>query len=610
MSDNGSEFSGSIESIGLSASTLNHYGKLNFGDFIEIENSYQRFLSTTERYNSIPFPDGYEEFLLNKNSCRFFFSSSLKVVVEMENWLKSISPGTFSGPSFQKAKSAFSKWTTARLDNERKFYALTALQACEVNSPKPNLILHLYISILYALEQQIFSPDVALSHIEQAISILLESQSEDKNYKNWFYSLQSVKAIVLVEKRDLKEAIEVLQPLLNYKKNPVSAEYLTSMVFSGMGKVNDAYPLLENVYDFDKERLKQALDNNNLTLFTFVFDNAVIYEVFREGMFSHLIPKIKALTELSKTKDVSYMADLTLWLGNLRMQMEGERTDDKFNNNINFLEKLCDRYGGSKSTLIAFMGENILMKFFGSIEDLKTLYQSRIKSEIAAKLTVYDRYIADEEGKLDDMGDEIKMSKDFLGDKLKIAIENTNSKTEASIKELEHKLDKLMNSPDSTVAKRFQQMMMYSSVASFGSVFIITILSALVSPDNSDSGGVPGSLQAGMIVGGLVFIIGIVYSLTSSFGKYYEFTRKKDALNKKIEQIKKQRDKEIEVMKSKNELECISLDGSKSERIETTKRRIQATRDERNLREEEYKQNAEEVYQTFLAKLEHIYDTH
>jgi hypothetical protein len=448
-------------------------------------------------------------------------------------------------------------------------------------------------------------PLLALEEFRKAESMLVNLELSQKLKQELSYYLNLYSAFAHQSIFQYDSAIEYLNAAIDVNPFAVTARYYLLQNLLQFNDLEQSNQITEKLFKVDLERLKYALEECNSLVFDYCLTNPITPNLFINNIFAAISPVVEKLitNSLSHQKSGEELEKKLNNLINLRLD---DHFDAEIKTSFSFLKYIFLEQKNISSPFFRMILPDVEKKFQSAVDKLKNIIREESLAQCYKELKAYDEIIEDNKRSKEQLEKEIVEFKQDIQKKLNDSIKAVEEYTTAAIQETEfnlahaHEVDKF----NPTLA--FNNAMIYNLVVSV----IVFLIGAIAGYFNNSHGTIEfyDMFSSVLITGAkwtaLTFIFGVFVASGISVFVLAEKATYKQNLKRRINELKKEKDYSIELLKQEAARKEKSVSENLSERIEYYKRRIEDLRKEKEETEKHLKAKAEESIKPLIEKID------
>ncbi|MCP5064705.1 MAG: hypothetical protein GY936_19895 [Ignavibacteriae bacterium] len=542
LAQNKNIFQNDVSSKELEIAKFRNYGREKYGNAIKRSVSFDEFSEHLLQHTSINLPPEIEEYFIRIDTAHYFGAVETPFLKNIELILSQNRSDNNFIANHREVKEFYHKWIYNKNDKEKTYFALTLINMVERNFNYQSFYNLVLYAVILTYEKSLFNPQKAADLYTRSQELVKGLTTNLKEKNKILYFINLFKGFTHLKEYDYANAKNSFSEALKYNPHGISAEYYKGLSSVHLNDFDSAFDSQSKIIQFDKMRFQFAINYNQLKLFEFFFNGAVVYNIFAEDGFAPIVQDFDFLIRAQYSGEPNSMELTYAKLINLKNLRNKEFYTDKIIDEIDFLKTFLENYKQKQNGLVRLAEQILRNKLVTLIEYLRNLVEGFYYDEVKDEFLVFDSQIEQNKRQLKRIQHEgedahkraISMRDDSL-EESKSLFEN---KKEALFKRIE-RLEK---------DEKYNPMQMFfsSMIFTVGIALTIFMLAGLSSTFVSSDYDVDGSslsifVSGGIIWGGITFVIGIGISIVTAFSanrEKYEINKK---LVKETEKLEKQK---------------------------------------------------------------------
>lgn len=582
---------------------FNRLKKNYFDYYLNRKKSFTEKINDFKKFFSLQLPVNLGEIFIRENETYLLWFFDNPIVLAYENELKE--KLSLFKIKHLNLKKYFQKVFTSEDNHKREINVNLFIGTVKSFYGINHFFVPFYKAIVFLYGVKNPDPLLALEELRKAESMLVNLELSPKLKQELSYYLNLYSAYAHQSLLQYDSAIEYLNAAIDINPFAVTARYY---LLQNLLQVNDseqANQLVDKLFKIDLERLKYSLEECNSLVFDYCLTNPVTPNLFINNIFASVSPVLEKLV----TNSLSYPKageDLEKQLNNLMNLRLDDHFDAEVKTSFSFLKYIFLEQKNIASPFFKMILPDIEKKFHTTVEKLKNIIREESLAQCYKELKAYDEIIEDNKRSKEQLEKEIVEFKQDIQKKLSDSIKAVEEYTTAAIQETEfnllhaHEMDKF----NPTVA--FNNAMIYNLVVSV-IVFLIGAIAGYM--NNSHSALEFYELFSSVLITGakwtaLTFIFGVFVASGISVFVIAEKATYKQNLKRRINELKKEKEISIDLLKKEAARKEKSLSENLNERIDYYKRRIEDLRKEKEETEKHLKAKAEESIKPLIEKID------
>lgn len=572
-------------SVDILLAKFKTFARENFQDNIKKGLDYIQYIKKSGQFYSFQLPYDKCEFFISSDTVPFFWLCDFPALIRFDEWLRTDAKNKNYNPdNYRSLKEFYSKWAIIQSENDKRYYALSAIKLIERDLNKNNIIKSLLHAVILSYDKKLFQPEKAIDLLNSA-SVELSQLKLDEWIKNEFqYQINLLAGFIYLKQRLHQEANQRFAGALRSKSNGITSKFYLALTDRKLENSETASLMLAEIIDYDKSTFKFAIGHNNLALLSYFIQNAVTYLIFNEPDFAPMLDEISDIIKIASGDEPTFMQDLGTTVGKLKELKLQEFYNDEVIKNIAFLEKVQQLFRESKNTITHFMNGALKEKVDFIVNMITDIFTKKYNTEMFERLSLYDIQINDNLEAIKHLTKEIEEHKSINGKKLEDSIQAVEKKINDAITFVEKKINNIHLEKRFNPQTAFNNAMVYNLIITLV-VFIVGGFSGCYSGTINDVYNFKDVMSAvflsGLKWGTVTFLAGMIISTFTAAFAFMDRANEKQNLIKRITYLKSQKEREIELVKREHEKKLKSFIDNFNERIDDHKNNIEALKTEK-----------------------------
>lgn len=583
---------------------FNRMKKSYFDFYLSRRKSAQEKINEYKKFFSLQLPVNLGEVFITENNSPLLWLFDNPFVLAYENELK----------------EKLSLFKIKHLNLKKYFYKVFTNEERQKSEVNINLFLgaaksfyginHFFVpfykAIVFLYGSKNPDPLLSLEELRKAESMLVNLELTQKTKQELSYFVNLYSAFAHQKIAQYESAIEYLNAAIDINPFAVTARYYLLINSLHINDFETANHLTEKLFKLDLERLRYSLDECNALIFDYCITNPITPYLLVSNDFVPVIVILEKLITANLSHHISGEL-LEKKLNNLVNLRLDDYYDQNLKTNLSFLKYIFLEQKNSSTVFFKMLLPEIEKKFLSSCEKLKSLIKEKALEHCYNELKAFDEMIQDAVRSKEQLEREIVEYKDDLQKKLASSIKAVEDYTIQVVQEIEynlahaHEIDKF----NPTVA--FNNTMIYNLVVSV-IVFLIGSIAGYFNNSHISSMEFYEMFSSVLITGAkwtsITFVFGVFVAAGISVFVLAEKATYKQNLKRKINELKKEKEISIDMLKKEAARKEKSMSENLNERIESHKRRIEELKNEKAEREKYLKSKAEEDVKPLIEKID------
>lgn len=458
-----------------------------------------------------------------------------------------------------------------------------------------HILIPLLKSIVFLFNKNSINYELALKELDEAENLIVYLDPTKSCKKIFTYFVNLYKAYAFNNLGNWLETEEKLNIALLTNPKGVNALFLSCGLFTKLNQPQKVEDSLNKILNLDLEKIKGALEKNNLSQFYYFLQNPTLPNIFN---YNYLVPSYKTINKvLSSNFDKKITFDkIELRISAINEINLIEYLDESLVSNLIFLNHLFSDKNNINTVFFKLIIPTIEKIFLNLVENLKENVKKKFYAELYSKIEDFDRRIKEFQTRKYELEDELLKSKEQAEKKMQESIKLFDESITSAISDAENLLSNIDLIPKFNPFEALQNSMIYNFIISIA-VFILAILANYFNLD-SISNTNANSLMSYLIINGIkwaaiTFLIGVAISFIYSMMVFVEKSNYQLNLKRKIAQLKREKDLNIDLIRKDFNKKISALTEEHNTKIELIDKRI-----------EELKKEKLESENTLIAKAE------
>lgn len=519
-------------------------------DFFEVnsrsEFDYITYVKDCTKLSSLEIPDEYKEIFIPRSNPSVYWIYDSWLMLQIEDYMKTNFLRAKNVEIYKAIKENFTKWATTKLKNEKEYYANNVINLIERDVYKQNFFKYIINGIIYLAKPGVFNISKVITQFETAKEITMSSRLADniKNELNYIITLYLGFAHLRDNAPDT--ANNFFRNALELKQSGITAKMYNALTEVKLGNLSIAESYLNEILDFDFNRLILAMRLNNFGMFNFFLKTGFFQNVFFEYDFwpaSELIEKVIHLHNISSNNSLELIQKK---IEELKKKNIKDYLTVDISNSITMLEKISISYRNSRNVFITGLINEFDNRFTEIIQSITGRLKETLENEIVEKISVYEKQIYDNQSAETHTLNEIENFKIKSRDNLAKALENIEENYNSQIKLIEERIENIPFMEKYNPQRSFSTNMSNNFIVAF----IVMIIGAFAGHSASEESNGLNAFFSGLVSSGIKwglisFFVGTLISLIISAMVLIEKVDEKQKLIRKINLFKKQKSDSI-----------------------------------------------------------------
>lgn len=559
---------------------------------------YLTNIKESVKFFNLDVPPQLNEVFVRYEDAPLYWIYDSPIVQYLEDILKIYLGKSSDFDNYKTIKECYTKWIVIKSENEKRYFANSALNYIDKSSSKHNFFYLILKGVLYTYEKSLANSTTAINLFNKSLEVLNSTKVSD-NYKDELeYLIKVFTGFAYLKQKEIKTAGDQFRSALNTKPHGVSAKFYLAFSEVQLEQSETAAHIFKELCEYDFRRIEYSISKTNPVMFRYFVNNSVVYNLFYHREFAVIVDEIANDLQTVFTPDPSIILKLKSNLSKLKELGMSNYYSDETKRTLTFLEKLIDHYFESKNILVIGSYRFLQDKFNESAKAIYEAIKFKYASEIRSKLKQYDDQVQEKRYAITLLTNDFESLKMKQKEKLTSTLKEIEKKIEEYILVIESKINTIPLETKHDPVHSFRNMMTYNIIVSSLLFFIggCSGYSTQYFRGGMEFKEVFGQLMLIGIKWGLgTFLVGFVLALIVAVSTFISRSSYKQKLLQKINWLKNQ--KELEISEAKKEFEAKDklLKENFDERIDDLKRSIDDLLKDRSIIENETKAQMDEA---------------
>ncbi len=613
-------FDGNFDSMdGIEDSTLSEvnmhkfknlgkeFFQLNFDDAIDpLKN-----IKESSRFFSFRLPEEISEVFIRYEEAPLFWLSRSPIILQLEDIYKTSSQHSGGQSAYKSVKEFYTKWLVIKSEDEKRYFAASALNYAEKKSSRNNFLYLIIQSIILAYDKLLFNPVKSLELLEQSKEVLNENKLTDELKSELLYLINVYSGFVYFNQKEIAKAKSKFTEALASKPIGITAKFYFMLSEVQLSQSLIKYETLSEFYNYDLSRIEYAVESNDIALFDHLLKNSVMSNLFYYPEFSLSYDIISDFLKDVKLDNASDINSLKQKINTFKTFNLTEYYNEKVVKDFSFFDKIIQNYPANNNVLFSGGMNKFYQKYKLTAELVINAIKLKYFSQANERLLVFDKQIQEKFNEIQELAKEHDEHKKKMKDRLDNTIKMIVKRVEDNVAVLEERIKNLQLIQSLNPKTAFRNAMTYNFILSI-TVFLMGGCAGYSNSIASDSEKMNNLMSiiiiTGMKWGVIAFIVGLLISLVSAGMALLESSNQRQRLLRAINSIKDEKDYQLDYYKKEYERNEKDTEEKFNKLIEDKKKHLNDIKAERESQEKIYKSEADlksqEETQKILALLQ------
>ncbi|MBI5730150.1 MAG: hypothetical protein HY963_03340 [Ignavibacteriales bacterium] len=594
--------------IGFGANLSEFYklAKDHFQISIKNDNVPINNIKESIRFFSLGLPPELKEIFIPFSDAPLFWTYESSLLAQIEEFMKSnFSRSDNSGINKQIYEN-YTRWATAKLKNEKEYFAITTVNFIERDLNKHNFLKLILKGIIFTYHNTLYNPVKANELLTNAVVIINSLRLNDQLKAELKYIISLYRGFIHLKENSYEQAQAIFKESLELKPYGSTAKIYFALTEINLAHEDLASYFLNEIFNYDLHRLAIALKTNNAGMFSYFYRNAFFYNVFSEKDFCKCYDSIEQLLNVHKNYDNEIINICIQSLAMIKANNLSEYIDEEMNKSLLFTEKIIQNYSKSTNILIYATYPEFYKKLAEIVACISAKIRTRYYNEVNQKLSTFNTAISENISAEKHLLDELEAFKVKNKIDLKDSLQKINEDYDYEAHVIEKLLNGLPQSDRYNPRASMSSYMIYNIIIAF-LVFFFGGVAGYSNKMVGDASEFNSMLTFILITaikwGAISFFLGLIISLIFSVIIIVERFEVKSKLQKRLVNLKYGKDKLInEVNKNYSNKEKI-LSENISSSISHHRKKVEELKEQLNSAEKAFTAEAEEQIKKIASQL-------
>jgi hypothetical protein len=533
-------------------SKFHHLAKEHFQMTVKNDYDYLHNVKESIRFFSLDLPPEIKEIFIPYNEAPIFWIYESHLLNQIEEFMKFNFVKGSLGELHKSIKENYTKWVTTKLKSEKDYYATTTINFIERDINKHNFYKLILKAIIHTYQSTFYSPEKAIELYNNSIETIESLRLNDQTKTDLKYIIHLYQGFTYLKESNYQKAGVAFKEALDAKTQGCTAKIYSAFAELQMSHEDVTAYLLNEIMNFDIQRLTLAIKTSNTGMFSYFYRNAFFYNIFYEKEFARSYSSVEKILKEHRVFEIKEMGQCKTKYDALKDKKYDEYFDDEIKKGLAFIEKMISSYSNSNSTLFFSIIPELKNKFTSVLDATYGNIRKKYYDEVHKKLSSYDSYIEDNLHMERKLLEELESFKIRLKETLNESLQRVNENCEAEVKNIEERIEELHKVDRFNPQISLSNNMTYNMIVAFVVFFMggISGYSNRTVSDTSEFNSIFSFvLISGFKWGTISFIIGTIISMVIASMKVIERFDFRKKLIRRIDQVKIEKDRLLAELK-------------------------------------------------------------
>ncbi len=571
-----------------------------------LETDYLKLIKESSQFYSFNLPEDINELFIKYEEAPLFWIYRSPVMNYLENFFKASIARGGSENYYKVIKDFYSKWVLNTHQDEKRYFAASAINYCEKKSNRNNFLNLIYESVILAYDKHLMNAAKAVELLEDSKELINGQKLSEDIKEELSYLINLYQGFFCIRQNNNEAAVSYFDEALSVKPSGITAKFYLSLN-SVIGK--DEFfstEVLEDLFSYDISRIEFAIDNNNLSMMDYFIKNSITSNLFYYPQLSNSYSVFSDFLRNIKTSAQHDINKLKANINNLKNLNLRRYYDDKVKNNILFMDKLFKNYYKEENILFNGITDKLFQQFKNTTDIIINGIKEKFYAEVKEKLKVFSSELEYKLADIQILTKEHEEQKSRFKEKINNAIKGIEKKASESISYLEERIENLNLEAGYDPKAAFKNAMTYNLMISF-TVFLMGGCAEYSNTFMTNTTKYYEFFSTVVLTGFkwsfIAFTVGLIISLAAAGLAIMEGTNQKKKLLQIINKIKDDKDYQMEYYKKETERKEKESDEKFNKIIEEKKKYIDSLKTEKEAEEKKFNEEAEKQIQVEIQPL-------
>ncbi len=606
-------FNGNFDSV-IDESTLSEVNTYKFKSLgkelfqldVDDQPDILKTIKENSRFFSFKLPDEISEQFIRYEEAPLFWLSRSPIILQLEDLYKTSSVHSTNQSAYKSIKEFYTKWIIIKSENEKKYFAASALSLADKKSSRNNFLYLMIQAAILAYDKQLFNPVKSIELIEQSKEILNENKLDENIQHEILYLINLYSGFVYLNQKEVQKAKNSFLQALEIKPLGISAKFYLTLCDVQLSQSIIKYEMLSEIYNYDLSRIEYSIEMNDIALYDHLLKNSITSNLFYYPEFSLSYIIISDFLKDIKSENTFDIKSIKMKMNSFKSLNLNEYYNENILKDISFIDKIIQNYSSNNNVLVFGSMNKIFQKYKLTAETVVNTIKLKYYNQANERLLVFDRQIQDRYNEIQELSKEQEEHKKKLKERLDNTTKAIVKRADENVAILEERIKNLQLIQSLNPRTAFRNAMTYNFILSV-TVFLMGGCAGYSnnitnSPEKMND-IIPLIVMTGLKWGVMAFTVGLLISLISAGMALLESSNQKQRLVRAISSIKDEKDYQVEYMKKEYEKSDKDHEEKFNKLIEDKKKHLNDIKSEREELDKVYKKDAEQKFQEETHKI-------
>ena len=351
---------------------------------------YLKLLKESSTFYSFSLPEEINEMFIKDEDAPLFWIYRSPIILYLEEFYKSTSAHTNEQNYYKVIKDFYTKWIINKNEDEKKYYASSALNFLGKRSNSHNILNVIFHAIILGFENNVLNVSKAIELLDKAKELVKEQNFNDNIKVELNYLVNLFQGFIKVKQNENESSLSHFSEALSVKPLGITAKFYHALNSSIIGVNPFDGESFNEFYLYDIARIEYTIDKNDLPMMNFFIKNAVFHNLFYYTKLSQSYTSaFDFLSEIKNTSEYD-LNKLKADLINFKNLNTSEYLNEKNSAEISFIEKLFQSNFNSENIFFIGISSKLNRKFTLVIENIINSIKQKYYDGVKEKLQLFE----------------------------------------------------------------------------------------------------------------------------------------------------------------------------------------------------------------------------
>jgi|GEM_PF-2156108 hypothetical protein len=534
-------------------------GRKYFPRNSELQSEPDYILKTGNKFFELTKNTPIDEFFIRMDRAPFFWMYDSPLVKFIKNFYR-LGQRAKSSPSNNSILTFieyYEKWTKSKSLEEKKYFAGSAVAILEHRNFTKNFFLQLLNATIKIFDKSFFDPVAASDILNQTLESILGMNMDSEMKNEMCYYINLFNGFSHLAQGTLDKAGYYFNGALVHKKDGINARFYSALTEVKLLNNDFAMKRFVELYDNDIDRLKYALEQNHVHLFTLLCEYNISQNFFAHDDFARIVVDVnQEINNRIGPSEVIYTFVKNKVIDYNHVEHMIPKSPEQ-GISIQTVDLLIHKF--ARSTNLAFLTSLPLLedKFVSTINEIISNIEAEFEKQVQEKLNTFHVMIAESNLSIQQLHKELESAKTTVKAKVEKSINEAKARIEAQIAVYEDKIKNIDQLPELNPLVTFKNGMSYNIFISLIILLVVGFAtysnSSHITEISNFRSMISTIIFAGTKWGIISFIIGMVFSAVQASSTVMDRNYRRQNLVHKIQSINERRESELSIIRKEGD---------------------------------------------------------